>query len=95
MILVDQDSFSNQFASMLRSPSYVNTGNYQQSSFHFVNDSSNLLSDLPEMLNKATVQFVTTNILLHSHSFSDLIFRLAKSPATTYSNIIWVDLEHS
>ena len=95
MIVVDQDSCSHQFASMLESSTYVGASIHQEPFFHFVNDSSNLLSDLSKMLYKATVKSVTTIILLCPDSLIDLILRLARSSAISYSNIIWVGIEYS
>ena len=60
-----------------------------------MNDSFNLLSDLSKMLYKATIQSATTIILLCSDSLVDLIFRLARSSAISYSNIIWVAIDYS
>ena len=95
MIVVDHDSCSHQFASMLKNSTHVNTDNHQEPFYHFVNDSSNLLSDLSKMLYKATVESVATIILLCSNSLSDLILRLAKTSAISYANIIWVGIEYS
>ena len=95
MIVVDQDSCSQQFASMLNNFTYAATGNVQEPLFHYVNDSSNLLSDLSKMLYIATVQSVTTIILICSDSLTDLIFRLARSSSISYSNVLWVSVEYS
>ena len=95
MIAVDQDSCSNQFASMLKISTYANTDNDQEPFFHYVNDSSNLLSDLSKMLYKATVKSVVTIILLCPDSLIDLILRLARSSAISYSNIMWLGIEYS
>ena len=95
MIVVNQDSCSQQFASMLKNSTYTGTGNGQEPFFHVVNDSFNLLSDLSQMLYKATVQSVTTIILLCPDSLIDLTFRIAKLSAISYSNIIWVTIEYS
>ena len=95
MIAVDQDPCSRQFASMLKNTTYTDAGSYQVPFFHFVNDASNLLSDLSKMLYKATVQSVTTIVLLCSDSLIDLTFRLARASAISYSNVVWVAIEYS
>ena len=95
MIVADQDSCSHQFASILNNSSYTNFINYPEPFFHFVNDSANVLSDLSKMLYKATVESVTTIILLCSDSLIDLILRLAKASAISYPNLIWVGIEYS
>ena len=95
MIVVDQEPCSHQLASILKNSTSIDTGNYQEPLFHYVNDSFNLLSDLSKMLYKSTIHSATTIILLCSDSLIDLIFRLARSSAISYSNILWVTLEYS
>ena len=95
MVVVDQDLHSQQLASMLKNSTNDDTGKFQGLSFHFVNYTSNLLSDLSKMLYKATVQSATTIILLCPDSLIDLVFRLARSSAISYSNVIWVGIEYS
>ena len=95
MIVVDSDLCSRQFASILKNSTYDVAGPFGLVIFHFVNDGSNLLSDLSNMLYTATVKSVTTIILLCSDFLVELIFRLARSSAISFSNVLWVALEYS
>ena len=95
MIVIDEDPCSDQFASILKNSKHTKTGDFGTPFFHSVNDSGNLLADLSNMLYKATVNSVTTIILLCSDYLTELIFRLAKVSAISHSNNIWVAIEFS
>ena len=95
MIVIDEDPCSDQFASILKNSKHMKTGDFGTPFFHSVNNSRNLLADLSNMLYKATVNSVTTIILLCSDHLTELIFRLAKVSAISHSNIMWVAIEFS
>ena len=95
MIFIDEDPCSDQFASILKNSKHMKTGDFGTPFFHSVNNSGNLLADLSNMLYKATVNSVTTIILLSSDYLTELIFRLAKVSAISHSNIMWVAIEFS
>ena len=95
MIVVDQEPCSQRFASILKNFTYSQASNSKLPLFHFVNDSSDLLSNLSSMFYKATVKSVTTIILLCSDYLIELIFRRAISSAIPYSNILWVAIDYS
>ena len=93
MIVIDEDPCPDQFASILKNSKHMKTGDFGTPLFHNVNNSGNLLADLSNMLYQASVNSVTTIILLCSDYLTELIFRLAKVSAISHSNIIWVAIE--